>query len=223
MKKPYPHLKGTVFIVTYGRSGSTILQSLLQSIPGAHITGENNNALEHLFRASQGLQNARKTWGKKEHPMTHPWHGADKLRPMRFEKRLTRVFTEEVIQPPEDVRWMGFKEIRYPKLGKDLPKFVRFCYRNFHNTHIVFNSRNAEDVAKSKWWARKPKAQVLSMVTEMDALFAQIAKENPTFAHHVFYEDIVADPRALQPLFDTLKEPLDLDQAHAILGQKLTH
>jgi hypothetical protein len=223
MKTPYKNLQGTLFIVTYGRSGSTIVQSLLQSIPHAHITGENNNALDHLFRSSQSIQNARKIWGKKNQPATHPWYGADKLRPVRFEKRLTLVFTEEVIQPPKDVRWMGFKEIRYPKIGKDLPKFIRFCHRNFHNAHFVFNSRKAEDVAKSKWWANKPKSQVLNMVSEMDASFAKFTKANPAFAHHVFYEDIVADPAALQPLFDALKEPLDLQKARAILKRKLTH
>ena len=53
--KKYPNLKGTLLIVTYGRSGSTILQSLAQTIPGCHTAGENYNALEGLFRASQRI------------------------------------------------------------------------------------------------------------------------------------------------------------------------
>ena len=37
--KPLRHLKGTIFVVTYGRSGSTALQSILQTVPKSHIVG----------------------------------------------------------------------------------------------------------------------------------------------------------------------------------------
>jgi hypothetical protein len=39
---------GYVFIVTYGRSGSTLLQGVLNSIPGYLVRGENRQALRHL-------------------------------------------------------------------------------------------------------------------------------------------------------------------------------
>ena len=223
LKMKYPDLKGTIFIVTYGRSGSTILQSLLQSIPDTHITGENNNVLASLFQAAQSASNTRQAWGKKEQPKTHPWYGADKIKTRRIEQRLTRVFIEEIIQPHKDVRWVGFKEIRYPQLGKDLPKFLNFCNRNFPNPYFVFNSRNGKNVAKSKWWANKPENKVLNLVADMDAAFANYSSRHPENTFHAKYEDVIENPKCLQPLFQKLGEDFDLDLANKILSKKLTH
>lgn len=219
----FPNLKGTIFIVTYGRSGSTLLQSLLQSIPGAHIVGENYNTLEALFQAGQRVRKARRTWGRKEHPKDHPWYNADKARPPRFEQKLVNAFIKDVLVPPADARWIGFKEIRFVSLDKQFDAYLEFHRRNFHNAFFVFNSRNAEDVAKSAWWKDKPRENVLKMVRTMDGQFARFAAANPDFSHHVFYENTVKDPMSLQPLFDKLGEPLDLSALQDRLDRRLTH
>lgn len=223
MNNQYPHLKGCIFIVTYGRSGSTLLQSILQNIPNAHIRGENYNALAHLFHASRSLQETYNLNGQTEKEPLHPWYGADQVRPSRFEKKLARAFVSEVIRPPADVRWMGFKEIRYTTMTQQLPQFVRFCRRNFPNAHIVFNSRNAHDVAKSKWWAKQPVEQVVGLVSEMDQKFVEISETNSSFTHHVSYDEVVANPLLIKPLFDKLDEPFDLEAIKAVIGRKLTH
>ena len=221
--KGFPALKGTIFIVTYGRSGSTLLQSMLQTIPDAHITGENNNTLEGLFRAGERARESRRVWGRKPYAKDHPWHGANKINPDLFEKKLAEVFTDFIIQPPPDARWFGFKEIRYPRLGADFPEFLKFCQRNFHNAFFVFNSRKGEDVANSKWWADQPRENVLKLVINTDRRFASFAKANPEISHHVFHENTLADPASLQPLFDKLGETLDLEVARNILNKPLTH
>lgn len=218
-----PHLKGTIFIVTYGRSGSTLLQSLLQTMVGAQINGENGGALEGLFHASKAAHLARETWGRKPHPAAHPWRGAHRIDPDRFEQRLVEVFTQEILHPPPAARWIGFKEIRYHRLGDDFPVFLQFCRRNFHNAFFVFNSRRGEKVAKSKWWANQPEKKVLQLVARMDTHFAAFAVANPRISHHVFYEETIADPTSLVPLFEKLGETLDLDKMQSILSNPLTH
>lgn len=40
-----------VFLVTYGRAGSTLTQKYLNSLPDVCVRGENGNLLYHLFRA----------------------------------------------------------------------------------------------------------------------------------------------------------------------------
>lgn len=42
---------GSVLIITYGRSGSTLLQGILNSIPGYLIRGENENLMAHFYNA----------------------------------------------------------------------------------------------------------------------------------------------------------------------------
>ena len=220
----YPDLKGTVFIVTYGRSGSTLLQSLLQTIDRSHIAGENFNALEGLFQASQRARRTRRTWGKKEQPGNHPWHGADNIRPFKLEKLLVSAFVDEVLRPPQDVRWFGFKEIRYNALGPKLPEMLGFMRRSFPNAHFVFNSRNGADVAASAWWAKThPKTKVMELVSTMDSRFAEYTAANPDHACHLSYDAFSTDPAALRPAFDMLGEPLDRARLDAVLGKRLTH
>ena len=44
-----------IFIVTYAKSGSTLLQSLINAAPGVDIKGENTNALYHLYKSYASL------------------------------------------------------------------------------------------------------------------------------------------------------------------------
>ncbi len=46
---------GYLFVMTYGRSGSTLVSGLLNAVPGYLVRGENRNALLHLFRYHQSL------------------------------------------------------------------------------------------------------------------------------------------------------------------------
>lgn len=218
-----PNLKGSVFVVTYGRSGSTLLQSLLQSIPGAHFSGENYAVLEGLYQATLRAHRTRTNWGKEDRPPNHPWHGASGIDPARFESKLAKLFVDEIIQPPATARWIGFKEIRYVALGDDLAGYLQFIRRTFPNAHFVFNSRRAEDVAKSKWWAKRPEDEVISLVERTDARFADYAKAYPDHSKHVSYDETVADPSSLKPVFDMLGEELDLDLAQSILSVRLNH
>lgn len=217
------NLKGTLFIITYGRSGSTLLQTLLQTIPGAYIAGENYNTLESLFRATQRAKRARNTWGKTPKSADHPWHNADKIRTAKYEQALVNAFVQNVLVPPKDARWIGFKEIRTGAVGDEFTNFLNFHSRNFPNPFFVFNSRNAEDVARSAWWKDKPRDKVLNMVKGLDARYADFVASSPDRAHHVFYEDTVKDPTSLQPLFDKLGEPLDRDALAKVMGRRLTH
>ena len=64
--------EGYLIVVTYGRSGSTLLQSILQSIPGYSFTGENNNVLLPLFHAFLRAEDAKKRFGKTKKAKERP-------------------------------------------------------------------------------------------------------------------------------------------------------
>src|SRR3954464_1127587 len=49
--QPDRDLPGFVFVVTYGRSGSTLVQGLLNALPGTLVRGENNFYILPLFQA----------------------------------------------------------------------------------------------------------------------------------------------------------------------------
>ena len=62
-----------VFVMTYGRSGSTLLMGILNSIPGWLLRGENRHAMRHLydFHRSGLAERARVDPARASQP-THP-------------------------------------------------------------------------------------------------------------------------------------------------------
>ena len=67
-----------VFVMTYGRSGSTLLMGILNSIPGWLLRGENRHAMRHLyeFHRSGLAERARVDPARASEP-THPWFGIE--------------------------------------------------------------------------------------------------------------------------------------------------
>lgn len=218
-----PNLKGTLFVVTYGRSGSTLLQNVLMTIPGCVIRGENHNILETLWWAKRRSVQTRDTWHREGAAPDHPWYGADRIDPHAFGEAMVAAFVQCVLQPPPDVRWLGFKEIRYNAAGDKLDEQLDFIRCHFPNAHFVFNSREAEAVSKSDWWQKWKKEDVLNLVAAMDDRFDRYAAAHPECSFRTRYEEFTADPGMLRPLFDRLGEPFDPLAIQAVLDHRLTH
>lgn len=223
LSKTYPQLKRNIFIVTYGRSGSTLLQSLLHTIPECEIRGENHNMMETIWSSAVRARMTRNTWGKTECPPNHPWHGADKIRPGLFAEGMIDSFIANVLQPSPTARYFGFKEIRYDAFGKRFPEVLEFMRRHFKDPLFIFNIRNVEDVAKSAWWKNWKTEDVHKLVNSMDKRFSEYHEQHPDCTFLVSYEEFSQDPLALRPLFEKLGEPLDETKISSVLATKLTH
>ncbi|NVK40229.1 MAG: sulfotransferase [Oceanospirillaceae bacterium] len=215
---------GYVFVVTYGRSGSTLLQTVLQSIDGYFIRGENNNAILPLFRTYKRIRSALEEHGYKEIGEHGPWFGADKFNPDRYARKLLDVFVEEVIQPPEDARVIGFKEIRFNETGpKEFFDLLNFMADHFKPAKFIFNMRRWEGVSKSGWWKDYEPDKVRREVEKNDRQFMAYAEEYPERSILLRYEDYSGKPENLRDLFDFLGEPFDLDKLKAISERRLKH
>lgn len=216
-----------VFIVTYGRSGSTLLQNLLNSLPGYQIRGENNNALLHLARAWHAIESAGPMRGMrregKTSDQTHPWYGAEAVDPEVFGAALARTFSAEVLRPGPDVRVSGFKEIRFHLQPGFFATYLDFIRAFFPGTRFVINTRDHAAVARSGWFARRSAAQVDQTLSQAERLFDAYRAANPENCYHVHYDDYVADPQQLRGLFDFLGESWDEDLIAGVMGTRLDH
>ena len=215
-----------VFVVTYARSGSTLLQSLLNACPGVQIRGENNNALFHLYRAITAIEAARKEHGGPlSGPPDTPWHGAGLIKPKMFEGRLLQGFVRRVLAPDPATQVTGFKEIRYGPFfvpGDHFAPYMDFLLSRFPRSKIVFNSRRAEDVAKSSFVARQSPERVITWVKESDARFASYA-EGSDRAVHLRYEDWVADHRLIHGMLEFLGLEWSPEAVERVFAKPLTH
>lgn len=215
-----------IFIVTYARSGSTLLQSLINSAPGVQIRGENNNTLFHLFRA---FQSSKDTKQRGEHnqqlaPDT-PWYGAGSLKPNQLAKNVVNTFVRTILSPDAGIHTTGFKEIRYVPYFMDKQTFeayMNFLLREFPNSRIVFNSRDFADVARSGWNQKHPIEKIKQEVQSCDRRFIDYNKGNPRTLHW-HYENSLTDPQKIRSLFKFLDLPYDPARVQAVLNKPLNH
>ncbi len=143
----------SILIVTYGRSGSTLLQGVLNSIDGIHIRGENMEFCWHLYNAWKALSESRQ-YVSLENSMllTSPWYGSEQLSPDGFLRDAKRIVKEQLTTGLPDNICYGFKEIRYIDHLDELELYIGFLCKIFPDPLILFNTRDHDAVSISGWW-----------------------------------------------------------------------
>jgi len=227
MQDHFPNLQKTVFIVTYGRSGSTLVQNLLNALPGACIRGENDNLLGPLARAWDMLRYSPQSIKMRDETLVtdpaDPWFGFEEATSDRFGEALARAFTETFLRPGPKTRIAGFKEIRWHNDPLLFPIMLDFLRAYFPKAHILFNLRNHAAVCRSGWWKTMKPEVVQRQLQQAEALYAAYGGRNPDACLTLRYENYVTGPDAWRPLFEFLDEPFDADLVHKVLARKLTH
>ena len=215
MTAKYPY----VFIVTYGRSGSTLLQGVLNTIPDYCIRGENEAALFPLMATFDRLARAQKKFSHIGRTPADPWYGIDQFSETGFLEGLRELFVAQVLKPPHGSRCVGYKEIRYaPNMVRDLSLYLGFVRRVFPGAAFVFNTRNMTDVLQSGWWKDRPDAEVY--LTEFEASMQAAHEAHAPYSFWVKYDDYASSPEGLKPLFEFLDEPFDLAAVEKTLAVK---
>ncbi|WP_296602165.1 sulfotransferase [Nocardioides sp.] len=204
-----------LFVVTYGRSGSTLLMGLLNTLPGYLIRGENRDALHHLFQFEKTMR-TESTRGprRKLREPTHPFFGITGYPRERAVRQLRRLATETVMRPKEETRVTGFKEIRW--YHSDLEDYVAWLREVFPGARFLVNTRNHADVLKSKWWAGGEDKS--AHLAEIERRLLALAESLGDAAYHVHYDDYVADPASLRGMFAWLGEEFDEAAVRATLA-----
>jgi hypothetical protein len=207
----------SILIVTYGRSGSTLLQGVLNSIEGCLVRGENFNCFHPLYQSYERLLKAKAKAGTVP---ADPWYGAHLLDEQIFIEQIEALARKLLLADADEnrVRAYGFKEIRYPRVGDELEAYLDFLEKVFPNPAFVFNTRNLDQVVKSDWWADGNywKAKRKLAAFEHRCLAYMQAKPN---WFHIRYEDIIGKTPNLEHLFEFLGaeyDPAAIEQVLAV-------
>jgi hypothetical protein len=208
---------GYLFVVTYGRSGSTLLMGLLNSIPGYLLRGENWDALHHLYLFHRTLADGSRRWDPARlRRRTHPFFGAGDFPVQRSLERTRELVLDTVLRPREDTRVTGFKEIRWYR--EDVEEYVAWLREVFPGARFVVNTRDHAAVARSGWWAKHP--EHAAQLPVIEARMLALADALGPAAYRVHYDDYVADPGVLRGLFDWLGEPYDEASVREVLATR---
>lgn len=210
-----------VFVVTYGRTGSTLLQKLLNSADGVYVSGENHDVLRGLFEACRNARIALGGFGQHCKSIDDPWHGAFMVDPDTLERRLADAFLAAVLRPPRGHDVVGFKEIRY--LVPDLAEQLEFMARVFVPAVFVFNRRDVGAVSRSAWWRNEDPEVLARKIEAFDAATDAFARAHPNCCVKLDYDEWTRDPLRLRPMFDLIDRRFDARKVENVLSVRLDH
>lgn len=227
LKQDYKHL----VIITYGRSGSTVLQSVLNSCPGVLIRGENHNVVRHLQDYSETLARVSKEHGVAvATDKDHPWHGAHLVSSKGALNSLRKTFYESVLNPEEDTETIGYKEIRYThghfETYEEMLKNLMFLNELLPNVRYLVNVRDAAKTAASGWWRLEEGAeQRLSTSREwLERAVLDINKElGSGRAFLVSYDEWANNTEKMCQILDDLGIEYDKKVVDSVVHTKLRH
>ncbi|HZP11105.1 MAG TPA: sulfotransferase [Nevskiaceae bacterium] len=213
----------SVLIVTYGRSGSTLLQGLLNSIDGVFVKGENENFLYGLFQAYESIAKAHRTFsGYGATEVTGAWFGLNSITPELFIKEMREAVHKVMFSDaPAGTRCRGFKEIRYfhSMPPEHLHRYLDFLGKLFPNPAFLINLRNHDDVVQSGWWRKHSNIPGLRrQLAAFEQSIGEWAKANPQRAYTVRYEDVISKGPTLMGTYDFLGASFDAARYEAVLA-----
>lgn len=227
LAQSFPNLEKTVFVITYGRSGSTLLQNFLNALPGHLVRGENANILAPLVRSWHELrisaQAEKMRANRRLSRPTQPWFGYESIDSDALGRDLADVFARNVLRPEETTRVAGFKEIRWHGEPELFAPMLEFLQRYMPAAHFIFNTRDHAEVVRSGWWKTMDPDVVRAELERAEALYSswQTAHSECSLAMH--YNSYIDGPEAWRPLFRFLDIPFDAGAVQDVLDVKLTH
>lgn len=215
-------------IVTYGRTGSTVLQAALNGLPGVLVRGENYGALRGLRDYAQAL--AETADRHDASGPAHPWFGSRGLDANAVLDGLRTLVLDTLLRPRRDTRWIGFKEVRYePGHFADVDEllgYLLFLDALLPGIAYVVNVRSAEQVAASGWWPdhhdplpvlRETRERLERISAELTGL---LGPDRVLLLDHDAWSQ---DPQVLVDGFARLGLPRDDEAVRAAWATRLSH
>ena len=189
-----------VFVMAYGRSGSTLLQAILNSTPGVLMRGENRGLAYYLHQFHKSAVKDAAWAGDVARRKVNPFFGIRDYPADLAVTRIRELLLDTVLRPEPGTKVLGFKEIRWYQ--EDLPEYLDFMRKVFPGARFILNTRQLSDVARSSWWADHDDAFEQLEVIEERMLSAAEALGPSVF--HLRYDEYVDDPPKLRGLFEWL-------------------
>lgn len=205
-----------VFVLAYGRSGSTLLQAILNSTPGVLIRGENRALPYYLHQFHTSAVKDASWAGDAARRKVNPFFGIRDYPADVALQRMRELLLDTVLRPERGTKLTGFKEIRWYQ--EDLPDYLAFMQQVFPGARFILNTRNLDDVAQSSWWADKPDA--MPRLQEIESRMLSAAEALGPAVFHLRYDDYADDPSRLRELFDWLGLNFDEARVRKVMERK---
>lgn len=209
-----------VFIVTYGRTGSTLLQGVLNACPGVTIHGENGGFFYYLYKAYESALRSRALLaGGEASAPTDPFYGADGVDIPRLKAAIAGLMRDHLYRDddPAESRLRGFKEVRYDM--PDLEAYLDFLGEVFERSCFVFLTRDARETGASGFWKGGDPALVEGKLRYMERAFESYRQRHPERCFALDYVDLTPAGPVLLGLLETLKLAADPESLRGVFNE----
>lgn len=206
-KTTAPATPRILFMVTYGRTGSTLLQGLLNACPRTLMLGENWGVLYGLHQLRASLQQWRDHAGMVSiDAPTHPFFGGPRFDFDGFDAKLAdlgRSYFEHFDVDLTDYDVIGFKDTKY--IVPDLDAHLEALAALFPNALFLFLTRDHDELVGSGFLKLAPEDMVREALANfeqtIDQLEADLGAERIA---RLDYRDVVERGPKLFDLFHRL-------------------
>jgi hypothetical protein len=181
-----------VLICATGRSGSTTMQRIINTIPNSNICGENFGAINSLLEFYRRIKNSTLTnIPGRTTPFTYDYIIRKNIKPSWYNSyninEVTETIREIIIKMfklNENTNVWGFKEIRY---GNNNIQYIKDFKELFPQTKVIIQIReNISAQSKSGWFKNDKSAT--QFIAKTNKELYDFYLENPQYCYITSFE-----------------------------------
>jgi len=215
-----------VLLCCTGRSGSTTLQQIINTIPNSNICGENYGAVNSLLLFYKKLKQTTfiQVPGRKK-PMSYDELIKNKIKPAWYNsyhltemKNLIKLQITKMFKNSENTTLWGFKEIRYE--NKNI-KLLKEFKELFPNVKIIINIReDTQKQSQSSWFKNDPNSKIF--LDNENNNFKEFYEKNKEYCYLNTFEKIF-DMNNIKNMFEFIdcKEEFNEEKIKNVLENEL--
>jgi hypothetical protein len=193
---PPQHHLDYVFVVTYGRSGSTLVQGLLNALPGVLVRGENGLYVLEIYRACAKAMAFREIHLRhRPGDVRSAFYGLRSMQRRRFVRAARALVTGTLLGPVsrDQVDVLGFKEVLWNEVRpEETEGFFDFMDSVFPGARYILNQRTHDQVASSGFWQTREADEVSAALARIEEIQAYLRESRPDRILDTRYELITS-------------------------------
>lgn len=208
-----------VFVVTYGRSGSTLVQGLVNTLPRTLLRGENDLFVLPLMRSLISVEQWKVDHAEHgAYDDTSAFYGLNALQPKVFLQSINDIVTQCLVGrfDPADYDVVGFKEVLWHRIEPgEQAAFFDAMDRAFPSARYLLNTRDPDHAVRSGFWKKTDEDEARALIARVAEIQEFLRTSRPDRSLDVEYEvltgqDAAAQEAALRSMAEfVLQRPAD--------------
>ncbi|MDN5892754.1 MAG: sulfotransferase [Nocardioides sp.] len=185
------------FVVTYGRSGSTLVQGLLNSLPRTLMRGENGLFVVHFFRAWERARTFRRKHVQHGSANeTSAFYGLREVKPAKIVALTRQLLVSQMLGDVgrDELDVIGFKEVAWHLIETgEFEGFFTFFEQVFPGVKYVLNQRDHAAVTGSGFWQQRDPEEALAEIHRVEEIQEFLRTTRPEKVVELRYEILTGE------------------------------